>query len=82
MYTQSAPEVHDVIVIGSGAAGGMSAWNLAVNHGVKVLMLDAGTRFKKEPAQTNTPKHTQQHTSNKSRGERAITGPIDAGLST
>ncbi|MFN0106564.1 MAG: GMC oxidoreductase [Bryobacteraceae bacterium] len=48
MYTQSAPEVHDVIVIGSGAAGGMAAWNLAVNHGVKVLMLDAGTRFRRE----------------------------------
>ena len=48
MFTQSAPEVHDVIVIGSGAAGGMSAWNLAVNHGVTVLMLDAGTRFKRE----------------------------------
>ncbi|HEU0122149.1 MAG TPA: GMC family oxidoreductase [Bryobacteraceae bacterium] len=48
MYTQSAPEVHDVIVIGSGAAGGMTAWNLAVNHGIKVLMLDAGTRFRRE----------------------------------
>ena len=48
MFTQSAPEVHDVIVIGSGAAGGMSAWNLAVNHGVNVLMLDAGARFKRE----------------------------------
>ncbi|MBL8238038.1 MAG: GMC family oxidoreductase [Bryobacterales bacterium] len=48
MFTQSSPEVHDVIVIGSGAAGGMSAWNLAVNHGVNVLMLDAGARFKRE----------------------------------
>jgi choline dehydrogenase-like flavoprotein len=48
MFTQSSPEVHDVIVIGSGAAGGMAAWNLAVNHGIKVLMLDAGTRFRRE----------------------------------
>ncbi|MBM3787516.1 MAG: FAD-binding protein [Acidobacteria bacterium] len=48
MFVQSSPEVHDVIVIGSGAAGGMAAWNLAVNHGARVLMLDAGTRFRRE----------------------------------
>jgi choline dehydrogenase-like flavoprotein len=41
MQIQTAPEVHDVIVIGSGAAGGMAAWNLT-QQGVKVLMLDAG----------------------------------------
>src|SRR5260221_5380254 len=34
--------VHDVVVIGSGAAGGMAAWNLT-RQGVNVLMLDAGT---------------------------------------
>jgi choline dehydrogenase-like flavoprotein len=39
-----AQEVHDVIVIGSGASGGMAAWNLT-RQGVDVLMLDAGTRF-------------------------------------
>lgn len=43
---QSA-ELHDVVVIGSGAAGGMAAYNL-VEKGVKVLMLDAGERFKRE----------------------------------
>src|SRR5690606_12324014 len=36
--------VHDVVVIGSGAAGGMAAWNLS-RQGVNVLLLDAGTRF-------------------------------------
>ena len=35
---------HDVVVIGSGAAGGMAAWNLT-RKGVKVLLLDAGGRF-------------------------------------
>src|SRR5579863_2567930 len=35
---------NDVIVIGSGASGGMAAWNLT-RQGVDVLMLDAGTRF-------------------------------------
>lgn len=47
MYVQNAPELHDVIVIGSGAAGGMAAWNLT-RQGVNVTLLDAGTRFRKE----------------------------------
>jgi len=36
--------VHDVVIIGTGAAGGMAAWNLT-RQGLNVLMLDAGTRF-------------------------------------
>lgn len=44
MQTKRSPVVHDVIVIGSGAAGGMAAWNLT-RKGVKVLMLDAGTKW-------------------------------------
>ena len=44
MQIQRSPEVHDVIVIGSGAAGGMAAWNLA-RKGVNVLVLDAGEKF-------------------------------------
>ena len=44
MQIQRAPEVHDVVIIGSGAAGGMAAWNLT-RKGVKVLVLDAGTKF-------------------------------------
>jgi choline dehydrogenase-like flavoprotein len=39
-----SPQIHDVIVIGSGAAGGMAAWNLT-QKGVNVLLLDAGTKF-------------------------------------
>ena len=37
-------KVHPVIVIGSGASGGMAAWNLT-RKGVDVLMLDAGEKF-------------------------------------
>ena len=37
-------EVHDVVIIGTGAAGGMAAWNLS-RQGVNVLMLDAGKKF-------------------------------------
>jgi choline dehydrogenase-like flavoprotein len=37
-------KVYDCIVIGSGASGGMAAWNLT-RHGVNVLVLDAGQRF-------------------------------------
>jgi choline dehydrogenase-like flavoprotein len=44
MYVQNSPVVHDVIVIGSGAAGGMAAWNLT-RQGVNVLLLDAGSKF-------------------------------------
>ena len=38
---------HDVVIIGSGAAGGMAAWNLT-RQGMKVLVLDAGTKFPRE----------------------------------
>ena len=40
---QKEPE-YDVIVIGSGASGGMAAWNLT-RQGARVLMLDAGGHF-------------------------------------
>jgi len=43
---QRSAEVHDVVVIGSGASGGMAAWNLT-RQGVNVLMLDAGTKFRR-----------------------------------
>jgi choline dehydrogenase-like flavoprotein len=46
MQIQSSPEIHDVVVIGSGAAGGMAAWNLT-RKGISVLVLDAGTRFQR-----------------------------------
>ncbi len=44
MKIQPAPEIHDVVIIGSGAAGGMAAWNLT-RQGARVVLLDAGTRF-------------------------------------
>jgi len=40
---KSSPN-YDVVVIGSGAAGGMAAWNLT-RQGVNVLVLDAGEKF-------------------------------------
>lgn len=44
MQVPRLQKVHDVVIIGSGAAGGMAAWNLT-RQGMNVLMLDAGTRF-------------------------------------
>ncbi|MDQ6675893.1 MAG: GMC family oxidoreductase [Acidobacteriota bacterium] len=38
--------VQDVVVIGSGAAGGMAAWNLS-RKGINVLVLDAGEKFQR-----------------------------------
>ena len=46
MQVRRAPKVHDVIVIGSGASGGMAAWNLT-RQGVDVLLLDAGAKFER-----------------------------------
>ena len=47
---------YDVIVVGSGAGGGMAALQLALN-GVKVLMLEAGRNYEpqKETPMFNTP---------------------------
>jgi choline dehydrogenase-like flavoprotein len=44
MIVRKADPVYDVVVIGSGAAGGMAAWNLT-RQGINVLVLDAGERF-------------------------------------
>ena len=44
VQTIRSPKVHDVVVVGSGAAGGMAAFNLA-RKGVDVLLLDAGDEF-------------------------------------
>ena len=58
---------HDVVVIGSGAAGGMAAWNLA-RQGAKVLMLDAGGRFSRADFWTHTLPH--QARERRRRGEK------------
>lgn len=44
MQIKKQAKVHDVVVIGSGASGGMAAWNLT-RRGINVLLLDAGERF-------------------------------------
>jgi choline dehydrogenase-like flavoprotein len=44
MQIKKQTKVYDVVIIGSGASGGMAAWNLT-RRGVNVLMLDAGERF-------------------------------------
>jgi choline dehydrogenase-like flavoprotein len=40
------PAVHSVIVVGSGASGGMAAWNLT-RQGIDVCLLDAGEKFER-----------------------------------
>lgn len=44
MQVRRSPQVYDVVIIGSGASGGMVAWNLT-RQGVNVLLLDAGERY-------------------------------------
>ena len=39
---------YDVIVVGSGAAGGQTAYTLCM-EGAKVLMLEAGRRYSPDP---------------------------------
>jgi choline dehydrogenase-like flavoprotein len=47
MQVISSRKVHPVIVVGSGASGGMAAWNLT-RKGIDVLLLDAGDRFDRD----------------------------------
>jgi choline dehydrogenase-like flavoprotein len=49
--TYAAANTYDAVVVGSGAAGGQTAYTLAM-EGARVLMLEAGRRY--EPA-TETP---------------------------
>jgi choline dehydrogenase-like flavoprotein len=46
MQVVEPSKVHPVVVIGSGASGGMAAWNLT-RKGVDVLLLDAGGKFER-----------------------------------
>ncbi len=56
LTTRKTQPQYDVIVVGSGAGGGMAAMILAL-HGVKVLMIEAGRNYEpqKETPMFNTP---------------------------
>lgn len=56
LTTRKTQPQYDVIVVGSGAGGGMAALILALN-GVKVLMIEAGRNYEpqKETAMFHTP---------------------------
>jgi choline dehydrogenase-like flavoprotein len=47
-------KVHPVVVVGSGAAGGMAAFNLT-RQGIDVLLLDAGEKFDKSKSWEHVP---------------------------
>lgn len=50
---QRSTKRHKVIIIGSGAAGGMVAWNLT-RQGIDVLMLDAGEKWNRNTYWSHT----------------------------
>ena len=54
MQVITQPKVYPVIVIGSGASGGMAAWNLT-RQGVDVVLLDAGDKFDRSKYWTHVP---------------------------
>ena len=67
MQVIRSPRVYPVIVIGSGAAGGMAAWNLT-KQGIEVCLLDAGTKFDRSKYWTHVrPEEARQR---RQRGER------------
>ena len=67
MQISPSRKVHPVIVVGSGASGGMAAWNLT-RKGIDVLMLDAGTKFERSEFWTHVrPWEARQR---QARGER------------
>lgn len=60
-------KVYPVIVIGSGASGGMAAWNLT-QQGIDVVLLDAGDKFDRAKYWTHvTPWEARERTA---RGEQ------------
>ena len=62
-------KVYPVIVIGSGASGGMAAWNLT-RKGIDVLLLDAGDKFERPKFWTHVrPWEAQERAA---RGERPL----------
>jgi choline dehydrogenase-like flavoprotein len=67
MQVIASPEVHPVIVIGSGASGGMAAWNLT-RKGIPVVMLDAGDKFSRSGLWTHV--RPWQDRERRERGEK------------
>ena len=67
MQIISPAKVHPVIVIGSGASGGMAAWNLT-QQGIDVVLLDAGDKFDRSKYWTHvTPWQARER---RARGEK------------
>jgi choline dehydrogenase-like flavoprotein len=76
MQIITPPKVYPVIVIGSGASGGMAAWNLT-RQGIDVLLLDAGDRFDRSKYWTHVqPWQARELTA---RGERPPRFFLDVG---
>ncbi|MDQ6665411.1 MAG: GMC family oxidoreductase [Acidobacteriota bacterium] len=74
MQIKPSPEVHDVIIVGSGAAGGMAAWNLT-RRGINVLVLDAGEKFNRAKFWTHVkPWEWRQRVE---RGEKPVQFELD-----
>lgn len=44
LYVKKQPKQYDVVIVGSGAGGGMAAYILA-NSGLKVCMIEAGPMY-------------------------------------
>jgi choline dehydrogenase-like flavoprotein len=75
MQVINAAKVYPVIVIGSGASGGMAAWNLT-SKGIDVVLLDAGDKFDRGKFWTHVRPWEARERS--ARGER----PVDFFLDT
>jgi choline dehydrogenase-like flavoprotein len=74
MQVITPPKVYPVIIIGSGASGGIAAWNLT-RQGVDVLLLDAGDKFDRSKYWTHVPPWDAQ--ARLARGERPETFFLD-----
>ena len=61
------PKVYPVVVVGSGASGGMAAWNLT-RQGINVVLLDAGTKFDRSKYWTHV--RSWEARERKARGEK------------
>ena len=66
--------VQDVVIVGSGAAGGMAAWNLA-RKGVNVTVLDAGEKFQRSKFWTHVKPWEWRERMD--RGERPVQFQLD-----